>query len=348
MRDISRTLVVGPAWVGDMVMAQALYKLLKEREPDGVIDVLAPAWSLPLLARMPEVRLGIEVPLGHGQFGLAARYRLGKELRAERYDRAIVLPRSFKSALIPFFAKAKRRSGYRGEMRYGLINDMRQLDKSVLTKTVERYLALGMEADETLPPNPIPQPSLIASPGSILHLREKLSLRDEGAVALLPGAEYGPAKQWPIDYWAELAKRLIAEGKPVWVLGSQKDRANAEKIVELAGGGVRNLCGETALVEAVDLISTCSAAVSNDSGLMHVAAAVGVPLVGIYGSSTPDYTPPLSDRAAVLYRGLECSPCFKRVCPLGHTDCLKGIEPEQVYAALQQQLKQEEMAGGED
>ena len=331
---MTRTLVVGPAWVGDMVMAQALYKLLKEREPDGVIDVLAPAWSLPLLARMPEVRFGIEVPLGHGQFGLGARYRLGRSLRAERYDRAIVLPRSFKAALIPFFAKANRRSGYRGEMRYGLINDMRPLDKSVLSKTVERYLALGMEADEPLPPTQIPQPALLACQGNILHLREKLSLHDEAAVALLPGAEYGPAKQWPIEYWAELAERIIAQGRAVWILGSQKDRACAEKIVELAGGAPRNLCGETELVDAVDLLSLCCAAVSNDSGLMHVAAAVGIPVVGIYGSSTPDYTPPLSEQASVVYQHLECSPCFKRVCSLGHTDCLKGIVPDMVYSAL--------------
>jgi len=338
--EASRILIVGPAWVGDMVMAQALYKLLKGREPECTIDVLAPAWSLPLLARMPEVRHGIEVSVGHGEFGLAARYRLGRSLRKEEYDRAIILPRSFKAALIPFFAQASSRSGYRGEMRYGLINDMRPLNKSVLTKTVERYLALGMAADEALPPAQIPTPALTVDAENLTRLREKLSLQDEGAVALLPGAEYGPAKQWPIEYWAELAKRLLAAGRPVWVLGSQKDRANAARIVELTGDGVRNLCGETQLVDAVDLISSCSAAVSNDSGLMHVAAAVGIPLLGIYGSSTPDYTPPLSDRAVVLYRGLECSPCFKRVCPFGHTDCLWGIESEQVFVALQQLISQ--------
>jgi len=242
------------------------------------------------------------------------------------------------------------RSGYRGEMRYGLINDMRPLDKSVLTKTVERYLALGMAAAEPLPPQTIPSPRLTTDDNNIARLCERLSLPREGAVALLPGAEYGPAKQWPIGYWAELAKRLAEEGRAVWLFGSQKDHANAQQIIDEAGApaGVVNLCGQTALVDAVDLLSICRAAVSNDSGLMHVAAAVGIPLVGIYGSSTPDYTPPLSERAAVLYRNLDCSPCFKRVCPYGHTRCLHEILPQQVYTALSEKIKQEEVAGGED
>ena len=334
MSEASRILIVGPAWVGDMVMAQALYKSLKQREPDCLIDVLAPAWSLPLLARMSEVRTGIEIPMGHGEFGLGARYHLGKQLRTEKYDRAIVLPRSFKAALIPFFAQARQRSGYRGEMRYGLINDMRPLDKSVLSKTVERYLALGMEANEPVPPQQIPTPQLTADSENCAQLVQRLSLPGEGAVALLPGAEYGPAKQWPLEYWAELAKKITMDGRPAWILGSQKDRANAEQIVELAGGTPRNLCGESELVDAVDLLSLCRAAVSNDSGLMHVAAALGIPVVGIYGSSTPDYTPPLSEQAAVVYHRLECSPCFKRVCPLGHSDCLKEITVDEVWLQL--------------
>ncbi len=342
MGRTSRILIVGPAWVGDMVMAQALYKLLKERDPDCAIDVLAPAWSQPLLARMPEVRHGIEVPLGHGEFGLAARYRLGKKLRHENYEQAIVLPRSLKAALIPFFAQAKQRSGYRGEMRYGLINDMRPLDKSVLTKTVERYLALGMPMSEPLPPQRIPQPRLLTEQENIARLRSSLSLTSEGAVALLPGAEYGPAKQWPIANWAEFAKKIVASGRPVWLLGSQKDFATAEQICNLAGAleGVINLCGKTTLVDAVDLLSTCSAAVSNDSGLMHVAAAVDIPVVGIYGSSTPDYTPPLTGKASVVYLNLDCSPCFERQCRYGHYHCLTGISTEQVYTTLLQRLQE--------
>ncbi len=332
-----RILIAGPAWVGDMVMAQSLFKALRGRDPEASIDVLAPAWSLPLLARMPEVRRGIEVPLGHGELGFFKRRAIGHGLRSEKYQRAIIIPRSFKAALIPFFAGAERRSGYRGEMRYGLINDMRPLDKSVLTMTVQRYLALGQ--DQSVAPERIPHPELRIDEINRRRLLNELGL-EAGAVALLPGAEYGPAKQWPIEYWAELAKRLMAEGRAVWILGSQKDRAHAERIAGLAGEGVHNLCGRTELVDAVDLLSTCAAAVSNDSGLMHVAAAVGIPLVGIYGSSTPDYTPPLSERATVLYQRLECSPCFKRDCPLGHTRCLTEIEPDAVWQALQAQLEQ--------
>lgn len=337
----SRILVVGPAWVGDMVMAQALYKLLRQREPDCVIDVLAPAWSLPLLARMPEVRRGIEVPLGHGEFGLLKRYRLGKRLRSEHYDRAIILPRSLKAALVPFFARAKKRTGYRGEMRYGLINDMRPLDKSVLSKTVERYLALGMDSEEPLPPSHIPTPSLTTHDDNISLLRERLLLANEGAVALLPGAEYGPAKQWPIEHWAVLARNLCEAGRSVWLIGSQKDRANAQQIVRLAGepDGITNLCGKTELVDAVDLLSLCSAAVSNDSGLMHVAAAVDIPVIGIYGSSTPEYTPPLTDKAVVCYLNLECSPCFKRSCPYEHTKCLSEIGPDVILGKVNDVIK---------
>jgi heptosyltransferase-2 len=342
MAAASKVLVVGPAWVGDMVMAQSLYQLLRERDSGCVIDVLAPAWSLPLLSRMPEVRHGIELPLGHGELGLAARYRLGRVLRGEKYDRAIILPRSLKAALIPFFARARQRSGYRGELRYGLINDMRPLDKAVLGKTVERYLALGMAAAEPLPPRAIHTPQLRTDGENLSALLDRLQLGGEGAVALLPGAEYGPAKQWPVAYWAELAVRLREAGRPVWLLGSQKDRATAQQIVQLAGepAGIINLCGKTELVDAVDLLSTCSAAVSNDSGLMHVAAAVGIPVVGIYGSSTPEYTPPLTDKAEVLYLGLGCSPCFKRVCPQGHTNCLAQLTVEQAMAACQRLWQQ--------
>jgi heptosyltransferase II len=155
-------------------------------------------------------------------------------------------------------------------------------------------------------------------------------------IGLMPGAEYGPAKRWP--YYRELAKQLVDAGNRVWVFGSEKERQDAESI---AAAGAVNLCGRTSLVEAVDLIAACDAVVSNDSGLMHVAAAVGKPLLAIYGSSTPDYTPPLSEQAEVLYRRLDCSPCFKRDCPYGHTDCLKGIGVDEVYSAVLPMLEKE-------
>jgi len=334
MNSAQRILVAGPAWVGDMVMAQSLFITLKQRDPQCSIDVLAPGWSLPILSRMPEIHRAIEVPIAHGEFGVAKRWRLGRSLRTEHYDHAIVLPRSLKAALIPCFAKAKIRTGYRGEMRYGLINDMRDLDKTRLTQTVQRFVALGLPADATLPP-PIPWPKLRSDLSQQQHLIESLHLDlTRPVIAFMPGAEYGPAKQWPIEYYGELAQKLIREGYNVWVFGSRKEHAIGEKIAQMGSTGVHNLCGETALVDTIDLLPLCRAAVSNDSGLMHIAAAVGTPLVAIYGSSTPAYTPPLTDRVEILFHNLDCSPCFKRNCPLGHTRCLKDISPEDVRVAL--------------
>lgn len=340
-----RILVVGPAWVGDMVMAQSLFMHLRQRDVDCVIDVLAPSWSQPLLARMNEVREAIVLPLGHGQFGLAHRYRLGRSLR-ERYDRAIVIPRSFKAALVAFFARIPRRTGYRGEWRYGLLNDIHPLDKSLLRQTVQRYVALGGPADGLQAPPHTPFPRLHVDMANRERVLSQLGLdRQREVVAMMPGAEYGSAKRWPPAHYAQLAQSLLAAGKQIWVFGSDKDKAVAEMII--AGVGVSpadshamvNLCGRTRLEDVVDLLSLAQVAVSNDSGLMHVAAAVGVPLVAIYGSSTPEYTPPLSERAEVVYRALECSPCFKRTCPLGHTDCLNGIASETVLAQVNKQLK---------
>ncbi len=337
MAKARRYLIAGPAWVGDMVMAQSLFITLRQREPDAEIDVLAPGWSLPLLARMPEIREAITVPVGHGEFGLTARWRIGRALLARHYDHAIVLPRSFKSALIPFFSGARVRTGYRGEMRYGLLNDIRSLDKSVLTQTVQRFVALGQPADAPLPP-PIPEPKLRVEPDNQRRLLQALNLElERPVVAFMPGAEYGPAKQWPLSHYAELAAELVAQGFQVWLLGSAKDR---EAAMRIAAGleQVHNLCGRTELVDVVDLIALCRAAVSNDSGLMHVAAAVGTPLVALYGSSTPAYTPPLTNKAEILYLGLDCSPCFKRDCPLGTTACLERITVTDALPAVKKMM----------
>ena len=334
MAETAPVLVVGPAWVGDMVMAQSLFITLKAQRLDRPIDVLAPGWSLPLIGRMAEVRAGIEMPLGHGEFDLKLRRRLGHTLRDAGYGQAIVLPRSFKSALTPFFARIPRRTGYRGELRYGLLNDIRPLDERRLPRTVDRFVALGGEPGAALPP-PIPLPRLRIDPVRQEALVATLGLAEDLAhpcIALMPGAEYGPAKQWPA--FGALAAQLVASGRRVWIFGSNKEQALGAAIAAQAGVGAQNLCGRTALADAVDLIGLCHAAVSNDSGLMHIAAAAGVPLVAIYGSSTPDFTPPLTDKTTILWRRLSCSPCFERNCPLGHTDCLRGITPTEVLTAL--------------
>ncbi|BBL69622.1 lipopolysaccharide heptosyltransferase II [Methylogaea oryzae] len=337
MPPAPRILIVGPSWVGDMVMAQSLFLALKQRHPHCAIDVLAPAWTLPLLQRMPEVARGVAMPLGHGQFGFGARRQLGLELRG-RYDWAIVLPNSWKSALTPFFAKIPKRTGYVGELRYGLLNDARKLDKAKLPKTVQRFVALGLEPDAALPPE-CPVPRLRVPAEGVAAVRAKFNVPlpggegTEKVLALCPGAEYGPAKRWPAAYFAKLARNKMAQGWSVWLFGSGKDQAVAEEIAAAAPGCV-GFAGRTDLAEAVDLLSLADAAVSNDSGLMHVAAALEKPLVAIYGSSDPGFTPPLNAQARIVRLGLECSPCFKRDCPLGHTRCLTDISPEQVSAQL--------------
>jgi len=336
----AKVLVVGPSWVGDMVMAQALFRALAARIPTPEIHVLAPPWSVPLLARMPEVERSIELEAGHGELKLGLRRALGVRLRAERYTEAIVLPRSLKAALVPWFARIPRRTGFRGEWRYGLLTDMRDLDDR-LDQTVKRFVALGLDARATLP-SPLPRdwrPRLRVDSANQARLLREHGLGAEPLVALMPGAEYGPAKRWPAASFAALASALASVGRSVLLLGSAKERDLGEEIRALAASaGVRNLCGATALGDVVDLLAAAAAAVSNDSGLLHVAAAAGTPVVAIYGSSSPTYTPPLTDDATIVYRALYCSPCFARECPLGHLRCLREIAPDDVVRAVEAAL----------
>ncbi len=325
-----RILVAGPSWVGDMVMAQSLYITLHQRFKNPMIDVIAPQWSLPIVARMPEIQQGMGLPLSHGVFGFSVRRRMGHLLRQNHYTRAIVLPRSWKAALTPFFADIPQRTGYRGEMRFGLLNDIRSLDKFVLTQTVQRYVSLGLEKTSPQPPE-TPQPRLSINPENQRRVRKKLGLdSDRPAVAFMPGAEYGPAKQWPVEYFASLAENLAKQGVQVWILGSEKEKTLGEKIVA-DQTLVCNLCGKTRLEDVIDLLAVTRVAVSNDSGLMHVAAAVDIPVVAIYGSSSANFTPPLTEKKYILSQDLECRPCFERRCPLGHYHCLKAIQPERVF-----------------
>ncbi len=329
-----RILVVGPSWVGDMVMAQSLFITLKDALPDCQIDVLAPAWSLALLERMPQVAKAIAMPLGHGQFGLPDRIKLGKKLRSEGYDQAIVLPNSWKSALIPYFADIPVRTGYIGECRWGLLNDARKLDKSLLTMTVQRFVALGLPGIVPLPPE-YPLPGLVINRHQQQAVIGKFKLTpSEKILALCPGAEYGEAKRWPASHYAQVARDKIADGWQVWLFGSDKDKATAEQINNQVSGQCLDFTGRTSLAEAVDLLSLVNAVVTNDSGLMHVAAALDKKIIALYGSSDPGFTPPLNAKAHVISLHLDCSPCFKRECPLGHTRCLTEIKPEQVLDVI--------------
>jgi heptosyltransferase II len=329
------TLIVGPAWVGDMVMAQSLFKIVKATRPEAPLDVLAPGWSLPLLVRMPEVREAIEMPAGHGELRIGARLHLGRRLRARGYGRAIVLPNSLKSAVTPWWARIPRRTGYLGEWRYGLLSHVRRLDKGRLPMTVQRYVALGLDEDAPLPAE-LPPPRLEVTAASVAGALDALGLcrPDRPLLGLCPGAEYGPAKRWPPAHFAELARRKLAAGWAVWIFGSERDRAAGAEIARLTDGACVDLSGRTSLGQAIDLLSLADAVVANDSGLMHVAAAVGVPLIAVYGSSDPGFTPPLSATARVLRLGLACSPCFQRKCPYGHYHCLEDLTPDAVESAL--------------
>jgi heptosyltransferase-2 len=332
-----KVLVVGPSWVGDMVMAQALYKLLRLESPAAEIHVVAPPWSLPVLERMPEVARGVELDVGHGELGLRRRRDVGRRLRAERYTRAIVLPRSAKAALVPWFARVPRRTGFRGEWRYGLLNDVRSLDAR-LDQTVKRFVALGQprgsEPLQTLPPELRPQ--LLRDAVNLERLRSAYSLRGVPLAALMPGAEYGTAKRWPAAYYGALAAELASADRDVVVLGSAKERSIGDEVVARAAHRrVHNLCGATSLADVVDLLAAAEVAVSNDSGLLHVAAAAGAPVVAIYGSSSPQFTPPLTARAAVVSLAIECSPCFARECPLKHMRCLNDLTPATVLRAVE-------------
>lgn len=313
-------------------MAQSLFMLLQWQNPGLMIDVVGPPWSLPLVARMPEVQQAHALESGHGELALGLRWSLGRRLRREGYDRAIVLPRSFKAALVPFIARIPLRTGYRTEMRGMLLNDARVLDRAVLDQTIKRFLALGLPEGAGMPEPP--QPALAIDGVNRAQLLERYGIGKAPAVALMPGAAYGPAKQWPLEHYAALARNLLDRGFEAWVLGSATERGHGEQISRLAGAGVHNLCGRTQLADTVDLLSATRAAVTNDSGLMHVAAAAGTHVIGLYGSSSPAFTPPLTARRTIHYLGLECSPCFQRDCPLGHLRCLRDISPDRVAEGI--------------
>ncbi|HYN28027.1 MAG TPA: lipopolysaccharide heptosyltransferase II [Burkholderiales bacterium] len=322
-------LVVAPSWVGDALLSQPMLTRLKQRDPQARIDILAPGWALPIFRRMPEVSDALESPFGHGELALGKRWRIARSLRANRYDRAFVLPNSFKSALIPMFAGIPERIGFIGELRHGLLTDARRLDARTLPLMVERFAWLADAADAGLK-RPVPRPKLRVSQVERSQLRERLGLGGAGRVACFcPGAEYGPSKRWPAQYYGELAQRLGAEGYMVWLVGSAKERDIGDAISGTAPDAV-NLCGRTTLDDAVVLLSCADLVVSNDSGLMHVAAALDRPMIALYGSSSSSFTPPLSDRAHVVKHEVPCSPCFQRVCPLKHFDCMIKLAPSRV------------------
>ncbi len=329
-------LVVGPSWIGDMVMANALFRYLKSQDPECIIDVLAPEWSHPVLARMPEVRRPIVMSLGHGVLNLVTRYQIGVSLRAEKYDHAILLPNTFKSALIPWWARIPKRTGWPGEWRYGVLNDRRVLDKARYPLMVQRYLALGANHGQAQ--------DLLLHQDFYPHLQVDVAARDlvikkyglltnKPLLMLCPGAQYGASKRWPQEYFSQVAEYYLSRDWQVAILGGKAESELVHSINVNLTVPALDLT-QTTLAEAIDLMSLAQVVVSNDSGLMHVACALDRKVIAIYGSSSPDFTPPLHVKAVILSKSLPCKPCFKRECPLKHLNCLRTITPQAVIKEI--------------
>lgn len=330
-----KVLIIAPAWVGDMVMSQTLFKQLYQQYQEQLeLDVLVSSWASGLVLRMPEVHQILENPFTHGKLDLIKRIQLGLKLRAKRYDQVFLLANSFKSAITPFFAGIKRRTGFVGEGRYGLLNEIYPLNKQQLPLMIDRFCALANAGQKPLT---IEWPKLTIDHTNQQQLLHKFNLAsDQPVIAFCPAAEYGPAKRWPVEHFAKLADLLIKDGFKVLVLGSAKDTRISQKIVELVKdkSGIVDVCGQTRLIDAIDLLAKADHVVTNDSGLMHIACAVGSQVIAVYGSSSPDFTPPLSSTAQILALSLNCSPCFARTCRFDHYHCLKFITPEMVLARI--------------
>ena len=328
-----RILIVAPSWVGDAILSEPLIAQIRAPRGEPVVDVLAPGWCAPIYARMQGVGRVIPSTIPHGGIDWRQRRALARTVAAGGYARALVLPNSWKSALIPWLARIPLRTGYLGELRWGLVNDARRLEREAFPRLVDRYAALAVARGE--PAVPAAAPVLVPDAANRIAALRALGLDTTDPVAVLcPGAEFGPAKRWPAAHFAALAAKFLADGLQVWIVGSPNDKPVAAEIVTSAGAGgptVRDLTGRTDLGTAIDLLSLATIVVSNDSGLMHAAAAVGVPLVALFGSSSPAFTPPMSGRAQIARIDIACSPCFRRECPLGHFKCMRDLAPSAVY-----------------
>lgn len=342
-----KVLIIGPSWVGDMVMSQSLYRTLKKKNPNCHITVLAPDWCRAILSRMAEVDAILAMPIGHGKLELKHRWQIARSLKAQKFDQAIVLPGSLKSALIPWLARIPIRTGWLGEMRFGLLNDYRKLNKPAFPMMVERYVALAFDKNEITKAKDLPEPILWPSLSTDSQRQEKLRIHfrlhaEHPTLAICPGAEFGPAKRWPDYHYATLCEKIILQGWQVVIFGSQKDQLIGEQIIQALPTELNSFClnlaGQTKLEEAVDLMASCHAVVSNDSGLMHVAAALNLPLVALYGPSSPDFTPPLSNKAHIIRLISGYHKVRRGDGEQGYHQSLIDIQPQQVFDALQNQL----------
>ena len=338
-----KVLVIAPSWIGDLVMSQTLYKEILKLDPLAKIYVLAPKWCLDVLTRMPEVTQTIEMPIGHGNFAFFERYAIGKELRKYQFNKAIILPNSWKSALIPFFAKIPQRFGFKGEERYWLINNLRK-NKKDFPLLIERYSALAYSKDEIKTSKDLPQLSkpLLNTQNLTDNDFQKYSITNhENLIGICPGAEFGKAKKWSPEYYAQVIchylKKNVATN--VLIFGSKKDSETANELISFIPQELKDrvisLTGKTSITEAIDLIACCKLIICNDSGLMHIAAAVNTKIVAIFGSTSTKYTPPLSDKAIIVESNEPCHPCFKRTCKFNTYKCLAEITPVTVIKKIE-------------
>ena len=335
-----KILVVGPSWVGDSVMAQTLYKRIKKELPSSQIDVISPHWSLALLERMPEVCKKIVSPFSHGETKLLERYRLGQGLKKENYDRAIVLTNSLKSSLIPYFARIGVRTGWLGEFRYGLINDIRSSKKLKKSLMIEKFAALSLYEENYSIEN-LTFPELEINFANQRNFLEEFSLDySKNTMAICPGAEFGPSKRWPAEYYAEIAIFYVNKGWNVLCIGSKNDEDIGIEIGSLNNLGCNesfiNLIGKTSLQDAIDILAFTEKVVTNDSGLMHIAAAVKTPLVALYGPSSPEYTPPLISKKKILRKTQGYEKVRYGSNEKGYHQSLLDIKPEEVLNALEE------------
>ncbi len=335
-----KILVVAPRWVGDAVLSQSLLKLLRKRHPTATIEALASPLIAPLFSFMPEVDCCLELSTSSGKVDLLQRIKMAFQVRKRRYDWAIVMPGSFKSAIVPWLARVPRRTGTTHEFRTWLINDPKVADIAKFLLSIDRASLLGLDKNEEQPPGFSERPSFVCDEDKVARTIQEFGIVAESQkfIALVPGSEGGEAKRWPTEHYAEAANLLLAEGFQVLIIGSSKEVDIAQSIQLSTRNQCLDLCGKTSLEQAVHILSVASSVVCNDSGLMHVAAALNKPIVAIYGPTHADHTPPLSDMAQVISLGLPCSPCYERNCPLGHHDCMRQITAatvvEQVRATL--------------
>lgn len=333
-----KILIVGPSWVGDMVMAQSLFKLLKLQSPEMIIDVIAPEWSLPITERMPEVNNSINSLSKHNHLNLKAIFEIARGIKTAAYDQAIILPRSLKSALIPWLAKIPIRTGYRGEMRYGIINDIRAFNRNTQDQTVKRYAALGLKKMSKEPS--IIYPKLDVSIKNCKRIFKEINVNTERkSIGILPGAEYGQAKKWPASYYSIVVKHYLSMEWNVFLMGSKKDQRDANAIINetdcMDNDNLFDLTGKTALTDVVDVLSNMNIVLTNDSGLMHIAAAVNTPLVAVYGPTSPEFTPPLSERAVTLRKRSGYSRVRVGDADGGYHSSLVQLMPDEVLLELE-------------